>query len=761
MTIIIPHIDIEGGSYLNDNGVLITTGCLIGAPGTLFVQTPKRTFNTRGSLFIYNNIHRPHGVTEIERIPSNTGLVHASSFAIISGHNITLPQQRTCASEPSLDNTNGCTLVVYRDAAYICSHGKFSLNVNCSITADAIQFMNSTALLATEFDTTAFSSKYFYFSLNSSMTFANSVYIVATTSISLYGKVRQMYDDHISTLYMLTSNITMYHLVTDRLVVDADNINILSGGYISAFQSATNRTCASPVDPTVLKCDYRNATMYDRLVIMNSSNFTMSESSYMSASLVFICGTNINVNYNATITTDGSGCLANQGLGSGLMSSLAFGGGGGANGGNGGNGQGNATNGGKAYNSPAYGNNSFFYSGSGGGCNPLGQNCSSSSSGGGIISLRSSTLVNLYGNLTSRGMNGTNDAGGGAGGSIVVLTQQFKGSGYISAIGGAGGKGKTPGGGGGGGYIQLSSSGTNYDEFTFLGYVNYTGGQAGITATSDTLPYSNPLTWNGEFMTNNIQIESNEASAGSYGIISLPVCDPGTGNDPTTGDICYLCPVGTYSGMCSLEQSKPNSCIGSYPYSACSPCQNDISHAHFTESGVSTSNCPYECDEGYSTDKCYNQFQKFFYDTLGVGGVAGLLIGLFAFILIPLFAYRIKKYRDFEKEFNLMRGGTDFLKTTTITDVGIGFHEDSKMPGGGNKKNENFSENPMVVGQHKNGLLIYDDSKSFGIRKLQPKYGQELRREHRIVDQDLMYHAARVNFLGTNHPFISEGITSP
>ena len=82
--------------------------------------------------------------------------------------------------------------------------------------------------------------------------------------------------------------------------------------------------------------------------------------------------------------------------------------------------------------------------GSGGGCEGGGK-------GGGVITLKATTSIQVDGLVSANGNDG-GDCGGGSGGSIYIETDYFKGSGMVTSRGGAG---NGTGGGGGGGRISI------------------------------------------------------------------------------------------------------------------------------------------------------------------------------------------------------------------------------------------------------------------------------------------------------------------
>lgn len=292
------------------------------------------------------------------------------------------------------------------------------------------------------------------------------------------------------------------------------------------------------------------------------------------------------------------------------------------------------------------------------------------------------------------------------------------------------------GGGGGGGFVQIYSLTNNYGSYSFQGSFVANGGNAGIVTSTEV-----EVAEDGTFrqMLNRFSpylTDFQAATSGEAGVISVPSCQPGYGSDPIEGKICYRCPVGEWSPGGTGD---------------CMACTNAPTHSSYTESGVSTSNCPFECDSGYSTTSCLDQLQIFIFNTLTLGGVAGVCCGILAIILIPLFYYRYKRYNDWGDR---QHDQGDFFKKVIFLDLGYGA-DDPSNKNRGQSGRLNMVQNPMSVKANAVGDL--EDIKVVAIRKLQMKRGKEMRREHRMADQDMIFHACRVNLFGCNHPHQSQG----
>ena len=203
--------------------------------------------------------------------------------------------------------------------------------------------------------------------------------------------------------------------------------------------------------------------------------------------------------------------------------------------------------------------------------------------------------------------------------------------------------------------------------------------------------------------------DKNNGGDGQNGVKSLPSCDSGYGNNEATGSICQICIQGYYSKGGSS--------------SVCDVCRNAPAHSSYTHTGEKNSDCAFICDTGYTTTSCYTPLQYFFLKTVGVDGLIGLAIAFFVLVLAPLIYYRYKlkyEWSGIREEVNIYL----FNKK----------RENQKM-------NDDGIDEPNRIRSMKNRL-----------------YAKEQRKEYQLVDSDLVYHACRVNLLGTNHPFQSSGI---
>jgi hypothetical protein len=570
-------------------------------------------------------------------------------------------------------------------------------------------------------------------------------------------------------------------------------------------------SCITNMTLTDLSCEpsgYSGSLRFNNTFIFFSNNSIGSApETYIAARQILLCAPTVTIPESMYVTTEAMGCGANYGPGAGgtPSSNAHYGGGGGAFGGYGGRGY-DRHNGGKEY--AGY---HRISAGSGGGCS----GCkNSSAAGGGIINVIASKSIIMNGNLTSNGANGhLAGAGGGAGGTVIIDTVYFTGSGYITARGGAGGRGEYPGGGGGGGAVALINYKRMDATFVFNGFVLVDGGRAGVLTSAAAARWDQQLVessvpWNaslvqqqrhlrsgangaiggvniyssyssspiagvngfavnpfshGSLFSNDDDGSSPDATDGGAGITSLPVCLPGYGNDIETGQICAICPVGTYNEGLSSEP--------------CQNCENKPLHAYYTELGETTSSCEYTCDQGYQTTHCYSQFQYFIFVTLGVTYFSILCVGFFFIVMAPLTYTRLKRKYDWFSKDDVQQSGLKkifgdfFLGHDNDDDV---FFETDKATGRTSIQMKNFSSHNPLAGaggdspkQNKNGNDYdgdfnggdgrYSDSYGSRIRTLRSKFFVDRRKEHRMLDQDLVFHAYRVNLMGSNHPWKSYG----
>ena len=156
-------------------------------------------------------------------------------------------------------------------------------------------------------------------------------------------------------------------------------------------------------------------------------------------------------------------------------------------------------------------------------------------------------------------------SGGGAGGSIEILTRNIRGDSKIEA---RGGDGSINGGGGGSGgrmvinYLRgFSASQQPAQSHFWKGTYALTGGQYGYMSLED----ENATFVNG--------------ASGQDGQILADKCFGGY-----SGPFCQACPEGTYKY--------------DYSYAVCKPCDNKPKNSFYTGLASTDSSCPYECSQG-------------------------------------------------------------------------------------------------------------------------------------------------------------------
>ena len=671
----------------------------------------------------FNRKNKPFSGTIVNLVPLSTMKILISNHTQLFSSGLTLPPLTTCNGRAaSLDN-NLCSVIRVEDASLIGYNRTIVGNtvtysdVVGGLNADIVYFNRSKFIVDDDVKAFVSASTFFFLSSHSSITYSGFVGINSTYNVSLLGPVHTSATAYNDPSDRPTIKVKAEHLVVlqdvaaDYIFVHSEYIHLPYYSHLRSFNSNPN-SCyynhnLSTNSIASVACNQFNVPAVLNTAVVLHANSILSTFSHADiwSSSVFLCARNLTISQHSFVRTDGLGCAANRGPGSGGGS--IGGSGGGGYGGNGGKGAG--TSGGKSYSVSGY-----LYSGSGGGCAEGGSGCSRplTASGGGIIAIEAYSKLELYGNVTSNGAPGNvTTAGGGSGGAVSIYAVAFGGRGVVSANGGSGGISlSAPGGGGGGGFVYINNSKNTdgiYNTYTFQGPIIALGGMAG----------------------------GSLASSGLQGFIQLPDCAAGYGNDPSTGAICTKCPEGYY-----------NSGVDDGP---CLKCSNAPVHSYYFASGWTTKNCPYDCDPGYTTDNCYNQFQKFIYSTLGLGGVAGVAVGILTLILAPLIYYRLKRSYGWGDSKN--KEGGDFFKRVIFFDIGFGGDDANTKAQRQHRHDDgrfHDTENPMFSGKN---MLAEDVTKNY-IRTLVAKPGDEMRREHRMADPDMIFHACRIYLDGSNHP---------
>jgi hypothetical protein len=513
-------------------------------------------------------------------------------------------------------------------------------------------------------------------------------------------------------------------------------VNLLSKSNLNPI--AMKPSCVQNVPSTLFSGNCINgptpyAYVSNNTLSVIATNTLFLNSTSLRASLIVLCSLNIFVDYNASISSTGLGCGGEDGLGAGEVGYGTSGGGGGGYGGAGGCGYNSAGTGGASCVV-----SSTYSAGSGGGgyssslqyfsaaeSNRTGDAPSNTTYrggiGGGIVVLIATNLVSVYGRIGSSGISGQDNSGGGAGGTIVINAGSLMGAGTMLSMGGNGGGGSYPGGGGGGGVVTLFNPSGDYvsgtsQTFGFAGTINSEGGTA-----------------------------MSGAQGGSTGTVSLPVCPAGYGNSATSGGVC-LAPC----SMCTQ-------CLAGYYNTGgnsnpCMQCTNAPLHSYYSTSGSTSSNCPYDCQTSYSTLQCYSYFDNFLYNQITVGGFSALLIGIFMLLVVPLSYYRLKfRYGWFQSKKKKKDHFFDFFFKENVPDI-FGIQDEV-----GSKRLPNDVASGVVTRNNPISVLregTKETSPESNIRSIPATLNiVELRKAYRLSDQDMQFHACRVNLLGSNSPF--------
>lgn len=745
------------GSFKLDGGMVYgsqsqSTYCALGGAGTLYVEYAAYPYPKQASIFSYNSRSSNFpslAATVVTDIPASTRSLSLYNYVKLYTQSLVFPREVGCDGDYAV-----CSSIAAANSSIECTALTATQRMPCMMQADVISLVES-ALIVSNVTNSTVSCRSLLQSKNSVMSTFSPLRINASDIVSMHGALLQYdYNDffldennnkeNISVSIIAEQNVTLHQVRVNALFVKTKVFTLAKNGTIQpAFGSMSDCVFAIPANHSA--CN--NAPIIETLPyvinIQASRTLTVLSTSHVVSPAIFFCSPRMVINGSSMISSDGMGCPSNTGLGAGQYA-VSSGGGGAGYGGQGGNGFGIYNNGG------TYGlNNNNISSGSGGGCLFNGTTCTTNGGyGGGIIDLRASRSIYLHGNISSNGQSGSSEgSGAGSGGSIsIVVGTSIQGKGSISANGGAGGNGATPGGGGGGGVLLLNTLASKTKTFKFGGSILATGGPAGYTTSSSSSSQSH-------FSSTLRRLDNSiAASSGQVGLVVLPSCPPGYGNDADIGDICKECAVGYYS------YGGDGSCLA---------CINKPGHAYYLDVGVQTSVCPYNCDNGYSDLQCYNQFQKFLYNEIGLGGFIGACVGFFTILIIPLLYYRYKKIygwdekdgnKYIEDSFNTANddaayyGNAEFglqKKRTKTTD--------REMVSGYANSN-NFSENPLAKQLQQEAAMTQDDPRWMQIRSLHSnRRGRDRRREYRLMDHDMVFHAFRLNFNGCNEPFDNRG----
>lgn len=772
--------------YHGGDATLSNSTCLAGGAGTLFVQYHSTTTaNLVNSVVsISNNQVSTFAVTFLQVLPAlTTGIAARAGAVVASNGTIELPSLSKCNDR--LVYTTYCSEIIFEDAFLVTLSDDRNISASnvkptfvSTIAADVIELSGShisgIRLSPYSFNIAA---GLVVVSENSSATYTDQFKVAARFSAHLFGDVKQaplsadaqtgVLSYQAQSLFHAVAvyNVTLGNVATSNMLVNANSVVMAPGAVLSKLDDVHIPSCYLNITEQDFGCKkFRYEGLYstnNTYVFVGNHSVQMHGAS-LAASQVLMCAPNVYIHANSSVDANYRGCLANAGYGAGGAQSSVNdgnpnGGGGGGYGGAGGAGY-NAANGGLGH----------FYkyalsSGSGGGC----FNCNLNQSvGGGLINIVANRTM-LDGNLSAVGSDAMNGAGGGSGGSVAINSLAMSGQGHISATGGDGGSGLYPGGGGGGGVVSLFNAIGSYQDYSFSGFVNVDGGSAGIVLSSssvytseaeypfssaDDFYYYNASAFAAPNLRKSVAAGPSPAQDGVAGQKFLPVCKAGTGNQ-VTGAICETCPAGTYS----LGKST----------GPCTECTNAPKHSAYTGTGGTSPTCPYVCDASYVTEHCYNQIQNFIYTKMGIPAFASMCVGVFLLLMLPLTYTRLKRrygwftYMDKKTKKRRDVFGFDFFSH----DDDDTFMFESQHAKGESTviKMQTFTtENPVFKSNagDDGDRDSTDSTAGTRIRALRNKMFAERRREHRMNDQDLVFHAYRVNLFGTNHPFQSRGTSN-
>jgi hypothetical protein len=719
----------DGGKYDGTDSRSDGPSCVNGAPGTVYIEYSSHRVSTAlsGTIIVRNSRgveYQPVASTVVSELPVNIGRVFVTGYSTLVTKSLELAEHKMCSKSGTVSKS--CSSISIANSSLVCANvtsvNEFpEFDTECKLRADSIFFTKSQLLTSNNTAGKVFSKSFILYSL-SKIILSSTLIINSTDDVSLGGSVYQTPEQsqNVSFQVFSAANITLGDISVSSIVLSAQNI---LGNRVSVVATMSS---VDPYRSFYFNSSYCGGTNYvPNSITLNVQKLLKLNESLIQASGIAMCAEDMHILDKTVVSTDGFGSLAGQGIGAGLTVPNS-GGGGGGYGGNGGTGESPTLNGGNSF-----GSASVTSYGSGGGCYNNVSACSRGGTGGGYVNIRTNYLE-LHGNVSSNGANGAANGGGGSGGYVSMLFKTINGLGYVLASGGNGGNGMNPGGGGGGGYVVMTTySAVRQDSsLSFDGLISTAGGLPGQVVALGAGAGNFP------------------AASGSPGVTDLPDCAPGYGNAASQGRICVPCEVGYYSTG------------GDGP---CLVCSNKPPHAIYIENEWYNSLCPYQCQNGYTTSSCYDPFQEFLYDKIGLSGFVGSCVGFFALILIPLAFYRYKKYYDWgEKEKrNIDIFGKAFFYDTY--DDGMGGRSGRQGTGVGRQNEVSIdsmfsAENPMF--HHTSTANDFNEkgeAKWMRIRQITHKGGKDGRREIRMVDQDMIFHAYRINLMGSNEPFSSRG----
>jgi hypothetical protein len=209
-------------------------------------------------------------------------------------------------------------------------------------------------------------------------------------------------------------------------------------------------------------------------------------------------------------------------------------------------------------------------------------------------------------------------SGGGSGGSIQFITKNIQGTNAQVILNG--GRGSLGGGGGGSGgrfanYFLQSFNASNAlrQSLHWDGWLDLSGGEGGalFERTSHNQHHNN----------NWLLQATNSGGRGQDGTSHQSKCFGGY-----YGPFCHPCEVGTYKYH--------------FGYGVCEPCTNKPKNAFYTSIAQSSSQCEYECVEGFEpysvNPNCLSSVDL---QVERVGGPRGTLVTVSMLSLLSLFMW--------------------------------------------------------------------------------------------------------------------------
>lgn len=440
-------------------------------------------------------------------------------------------------------------------------------------------------------------------------------------------------------------------------------------------------------------------------LIIARKNLTIEENSKMLGARVGIFG--VSASIKGIISSSGLGCTSDSGPGQGHATERMCSGSGAGYGGLGGSGKGNTASTqaackatisqGKSYSDEQ---NPWFEGSGGGSAAGVG------GPGGGFIDVEMLNDLYLTGFIGADGGDAPRHhsdlilgSGGGSGGSIFISTKYIAGSG--ARIKANGGRGSVIGGGGSGGRIV----------FAWIGAV--TSGVVHNTANFSTGWIKPDVMVLGGDAGRPTETSNGQGERGSRVARS---CAPGSYEFN-----CIVCEIGQFT-------------IGTQFQATCDRCDNGPPTAVYTQKGVATSECPYNCPADYSPSvvnpQCKSPIEEFF-DVFG--GLAGALVFFIVILvliaLLPLGVFMLyQKYRT-----------RSLLQQSLLTPND---HIERKMPA---KKAENPVLNKEDLPFHERRIFLLGENsyyKPWSLPKAPP-----LEIEDAVVLEDFSAFATSINNL--------------